>query len=279
MTINETHFFSRNFDNSDKILLIGSSHVGMLDSQKIQKIVNQDSLKEFEVFNLAKGSDTPTKRLKQFSQILSLEPVLVVYGIGYRDFTSMTPINNEHPLPDPNTLISNSLNFEVDFLSNPKLTTMNVIRNIVGVTPIQETSVTSTPFFPYSERHSNIMPLTDIDIFYNNYNEITKIPKPEKNPKLESLILLLDRFENNGIQVILFITPHNSEFLETVDELDKKNFENIIEFLEKKYDKQIPSLLTNYAKLDMWSSPNHISHGEKGLIFNQDIAKIILEET
>ncbi|WP_160289410.1 hypothetical protein [Nitrosopumilus adriaticus] len=279
MTTNETQFFSRTFDDSDKILLIGSSHVGMLDSEEIEKIINENHSEEFEIYNLAKGSDTPTKRLKHFSQIHSLKPILVVYGLGFRDFAGITPINNEYPLPNPENFIKNSFYFEADFLQNPKLTTLNVIRNIVGVTPSHATSMTSTPFFPYSERHSNIMYLEDIGIFYKNNAEVTKIPEPENNLQLQSLIFLLNQFENNNIDVILFITPHNSEYLETLNDVDKKNFENIIEFIENKYDIHVNSLLTNYTKSEIWSSPNHIVHGPKGFIFNQDIAKMIIEET
>jgi hypothetical protein len=131
-TIRETQFFSRNFDNTtSKILLIGSSHVGMLNVLEIEKIVNQNS-NEYEIFNLARGSDTPTKKLKEIPLLLPLNPKLIVYGIGYRDFINSDSSNNDNFLPEPSKLFKNSLDSELDFLNNPKLTTLNVVRNVMG---------------------------------------------------------------------------------------------------------------------------------------------------
>ena len=131
MNINETNFFARDFDKSkSKILLIGSSHVGMLNAEKIEKRINQQ-YSDYEVFNLAKGSDTPTKRLEQLSQIISLKPNLIVYGIGYRDIGEIK-YNDKNKFLELNNLFKISSSLKVDFLDNPKLTTLNVIRNTMS---------------------------------------------------------------------------------------------------------------------------------------------------
>lgn len=277
MTINETQFFSRNFDDStSKILLIGSSHVGMLDIVELEKIINQNS-DQYEIFNLAKGSDSPSKRLKELPQILSLNPNLVVYGIGYRDFGDSDFSNNQNFLPEPSKLTENSLDGELDFLSNPKLTTLNVVRNTLGITTFHNTTMTSTPFFQYSEDHSRIMSLNEIELLYKNVNVDFDVPSIEDSSELPAIDIMLNEFKNNNIDVIFFLTPHNSQYVDKLSELDKKNFDDVLQHIEKKHDLRFNSLLTNYTKLDIWSSPNHITHGPEGLIYNQDIAKIILK--
>lgn len=278
MTVNEKQFFSREFDiTKSKILIIGSSHVGMLDAQKIEMIINQDYY-EYAVFNLAKGSDTPTKRLKQLSELLSLKPELVVYGINYRDFEDFSSYNNEHTFPEPAKWIRNLLNLELDFLNNPKLTTLNVFRNYVGVKPLQNSSLTSTPFFPYSEHHYQVMNMNEIRNFYRNTDVTIDIPSINHNIELDSLSIILKEFRENNVKVILFITPHNSEYIDGLSTSNKKNFEDIITRIEENHNIHVYTLLQNYTTLEIWSSPNHITHGDKGSIYNQDVAKIILKE-
>lgn len=278
MTINERQFFSRNFDNStSKILLIGSSHVGMLDVVELEKIINQDS-NQYEIFNLAKGSDSPSKRLKELPQLLLMQPTLVVYGIGYRDFGDTDSSNTENFLPEPDKLIKNLLDIpELDFLNNPKLTTLNVVRNTLGITTFHNTTMTSTPFFQYSEDHSRIMNLNEIELLYKNVNVDFDVPSIENSSELPAIEIMLNEFKNNNIDVIFFITPHNSQYINKLSETDKKHFDEILHYIEKKYDIHFESLLTNYTDLEIWSSPNHVTHSSKGLIYNQDVAEIILK--
>ncbi len=277
-TIRETQFFSRNFDNAtSKILLIGSSHVGMLNVLEIEKIVNQNS-NDYEIFNLARGSDTPTKQLKKIPLFIPLNPKLVVYGIGYRDFINLDSSNNENFLSEPSKLFKNSLDSELDFLNNPKLTTLNVVRNAMGVNILQNTSMTSTPFFPYAEEHRGTMSLNEIKISYDHVNMDFDIPSVENNSELLSLNIMLNNLKNNDIDVILYITPHNSQYVDKLSDINKKNFNNIIYYIEKTHDVHIYSLLTNYADIEIWTSPNHITHSPEGLIYSQDLATIIFKE-
>lgn len=276
LTINEKQFFSQQFDNSrSKILMIGSSHVGMLNALEIEKIINQKD-DGYQVFNLARGSDTPTKRLKQLPELLSLKPKLIAYGIGYRDFADSISTYDAAVLPEPAKIFRNLLNIDFDFLDNPKLTTLNVFRNSMGVTPTQNSSLTSTPFFPYSEHQYGIMSLAEIRNFYKNTDSNMNIPAANSNLELNSLDIILNKLNENNVTVILFVTPHNSEFIDGLSDANKMNFKQIIDHVEKNHNIHVHTLEQNYTTLEIWSSPNHITHGPKGLIYNQDIAQIIL---
>lgn len=275
MNINETNFFARDFDKS-KILLIGSSHVGMLNAEKIEKRINQQ-YSDYEVFNLAKGSDTPTKRLEQLSQIISLKPNLIVYGIGYRDIGEIK-YNDKNKFLELNNLFKISSSLKVDFLDNPKLTTLNVIRNTIEVKPSQNTSNTSTPFFPYNENHFNIMSQYEIEKEIKDDHGTIDIPTIDNNFKLKSLNTILNEFNNNNIKVILFVTPHNYQYLDTLSDINKNKFEKILNSIEEKNGIQINSLLTKYEDLEIWSSPNHITHNSQGMIYNEDISDMIIKK-
>ena len=218
LNIREKYFYMQDFDNSkSKVLLIGSSHVGVLDASQIEKIIDRGN--DYRVFNLARGSDTPSKRLKELPEIIALNPKLIVYGIGYRDFGS--PVSHIHPiLPDPTTILKKSLFVEVDFLDNPKLTTLNVFRNMVGI-KIKSNSSLISPFFPYSDDQYNVMSLSEIKNFYKNTAEEINIQSVDKNPQLKSLDLILDKFEESKIDVILYLTPHNLEYLDRLSDVDK----------------------------------------------------------
>lgn len=76
------------------IFLIGSSEIGALDVTFLNQDV-QNSGNDYEIFNLAKTGDSPSKRINEIDSIISSNPSMVVYAIGYRDLSSYS---NQNPL-------------------------------------------------------------------------------------------------------------------------------------------------------------------------------------
>ena len=113
LEVAENKFFSKDFDNNNKIILIGSSHVGQLNTTKIKEIVNLNQKPNYEIFNLAYNTDTPTRRTIFSDKIILIKPKIIVWGISYRDFQTNT---DENPLPDPKYLLNNffSENYHTD---------------------------------------------------------------------------------------------------------------------------------------------------------------------
>ena len=87
-------FFTKQFDKNKKIFILGSSHIGTLNTTLVNQIINNYDSK-FEVFHLGYNGDKPEKREQMLPDILALNPSLVVYGISYRDFGSFN--SNEEP--------------------------------------------------------------------------------------------------------------------------------------------------------------------------------------
>ena len=125
-------FFQENTNELEiPILILGASNVGMLNVTNIQLSVNEQN-KNIEIYNLAIAGDKPSKRFQQMNEIISMNPKIVLYGIGMRDFASENYPSNDI-LPDPSFYLSNFLSdISPSFLDNPKLTTLNYIKNFLN---------------------------------------------------------------------------------------------------------------------------------------------------
>jgi len=89
MNISEEKFYSQEFDSSKKkILIYGSSHLIKLNSTHIKEEVAKVSDK-YSIFNMAENADTPKRRSLNIDNDLQLEPKIIIYGIGFRDFNSI----------------------------------------------------------------------------------------------------------------------------------------------------------------------------------------------
>lgn len=139
-TLQDLHmhpFFSSEL-NSERtsIFLVGHSHVGQLNTTKINQIISE-KYNNVDVYNLAMYHDTPSKRLEQLDDIIHLQPKVIFYGIAIADFLGPCKYSNDcnliktdkPRLPDPkdfleNLEISKKLGFEQ---LNPKFTTLKFI--------------------------------------------------------------------------------------------------------------------------------------------------------
>jgi hypothetical protein len=61
LNISQKDFFSSKFSNNEKIIIMGSSHVGQLNTTHITNQLNTKKI-TYEVFNLSYNSDTPERR-------------------------------------------------------------------------------------------------------------------------------------------------------------------------------------------------------------------------
>lgn len=130
----------------NRIFLVGSSHVGRLNATFIQNYLLNHG-KNYEVFNLAVAGDKPSLQLLSLKNEILLKPVLVVYGISFRDFEStqqntssissfqtFSTVNS--PLPDLHDLFVTSLypitlNENFPSFENPQFLTLIAIDTLV----------------------------------------------------------------------------------------------------------------------------------------------------
>ena len=79
----DDNFFLQDFSKTNNIVLVGSSHVGQVNTTTINRQVNTQLSKSYTVYNLGISADNPSKRVNQVDQIISMKPKVVFYGISY----------------------------------------------------------------------------------------------------------------------------------------------------------------------------------------------------
>jgi len=84
--------------------------------------------------------------------------------------------------------------------------------------------------------------------------------------------------QDNEIKVVLFIIPHAEAILEQISDSDYTLFNSTMQNISNEYDVPVYSLLENYRSMKVWWGTYHITPSEEGIIYSQDVAKIILDE-
>jgi len=271
--INDDPFFQKISQiNNEKLLIIGGSAVGQLNSTYLNKVIS-DKFSNYTIYNLAYNADIPTQRLDSIESTILTNPKIVFYGISYWSFSDYYNIgNSDYPLQSLFTNI-----FEI----NPKATTLNALRiilgNNVGLFPSQEYVSESTPFYPYSKDQ---MEINDPSKFYLDIE--TTIQKVHQNPSnSEQLTAFQDTIEilqKNKIKVVIFTVPLHQSYLDIIPKNDKIVFNETLENLSQKYDVKIYNFTNSYSNQNMWKDSYHVALHPNSLAYSDDIVQMIIRE-
>ena len=290
----ELDFYSKDFSSENAIFVLGSSQLNAVNTTSINNIISKNH-ENYVLYNLAIGGDRPSKRIHTMEEIIDLHPKLIIYSVGFRDFETPSSsgiskiqqkISNSI-LPDPSSLINDffqkyliyDMNF--DYLSNPKLSTLQILRNsIFGIENSinyedKYTAFPNTPFFKIKSEHTQIRTLDEIievkktDIFnridINNYD-------------VQSFKKILDSLQRNNIKVIIFTTPYHATFYSELPIIEKEKFENFLINISSDYNIPIYMLHENYIDLDSWFDHEHLAVHKKSQQYSNDIITLILRE-
>ena len=284
--------FTEDFSKSNPtILLIGSSHVLHLNETHVAEIISKSGL-NYDVYNLAMGNDSPEKRLSIIDDVKKLNPELVVYGIGFRDFTeSLKKTDLTKPsssLPDISNLftagfeiIKKNTNYNFESINSPQRVTINFIKETAGIDQTKETKL-DRPYAPFSHStfsHTKVM--NEVELKRSMINLPTKLDEIsnfEQNEKANSLLQIIQELQENRIPIIIFTTPHDRYYLDTISDNDKSKFLEILNLISEKRDVSIYFLHEKYADMKIWNSNAHVAIGSHKIIPNSDLAEIIIQE-
>lgn len=284
LTSSQDKFFSQDFDIEKKVILIGSSHVGQLNTTYIEEMVISKN-HDYKIYNLAYQGDMPERRIKSSDKILELKPTLVLYGISYRDF----PSSVNPPLFDPKQYFHDLfIGDQDDFgINNPKLTTLEFIRDISKKTELVDSSneltFQNTPFFTYdTTTQLRIASNKELEL-QKGTSEATKIHlekpfPPSANRQTTLLIKMINNLKMNGINVVLFTTPLHKIYLDELPNSEKQTFDEILERIKKGTNVKIYDLTDKYSDLPIWTNISHVAYNKNATIYSEDVAKIILGE-
>jgi hypothetical protein len=276
VTVLQKKFYGQSFDDIDKILIIGSSHTGNLNATLINEAVSNAN-KKYVIYNLSYNNDVPTKRLKTVDSIIEIKPKIVLYGISYHEFWSLN-------IKDVNIINSQQFYLQKFFLdkfnndfSSPQFITLQLIREI-GKDGIDESSFKHefTPFFEY---HSNQLLIRDnLEIekeFMANHKEFGVTPLDNK--EFLALKEIINKLQKNNIKVIIFTTPYQSVFLDSLPYRQKQEFNVILDNLVNP-GITMYRLDERYADLSVWYNYDHIAYNNNSSVYSKDITEIILNE-
>lgn len=283
----EEEFFSSKFDpNEKKIFIIGSSEIGMLNATYINKHISETG---YTVYNLAVPSDTPSQRLRSIEKVITLKPELVIYGVGYRDFSNKnTLIKPENMLeskllPSPNGLLHNNkiINAfnEILHIDSPKFVTVQILNSLTNSitkqTTLYDIRMDKTPFYFHAKEVEYIKNSTEIRLdFEKRPPNLGYLDSPDENDEVHALDQIVDDLQKNNIPVVVFTTPHARIFLENLNQQNKNAYDDILKHLSEQNIK-IYRLDDKYQDLDIWYDYYHVSINEHATIFDDDIIKMI----
>ncbi len=288
-SISSDDFYSQEFDSqNEKIIFIGSSHVGRVNATYIQE---QITLKKefFDVYNLAMSSDTPSNRLKSIDKIISLNPSLVIYGIGFRDFSEFILKSEldkpESILPDTSQILpqiilifEKSFNIDTNDFKSPKIITIQKIKNFLGL----EDEISNTLLTPKNMPFYNIVPgfttpLNDAELkraLASDPYTLSEIDPSSKN--ILSFKKIISQFNEHNIPVIIYTTPKSKLFLDSMSIENKNLFSSILNEISNEKNVTVHFLHEKYVNENIWNNNMHVIFGSENVIHNIDLANIII---
>lgn len=279
--IKEREFYSQDFSSENELIfLIGSSNVGQLNTTLIHEKVSQ-KFPQSVVYNLSYNGDTPSERIQTIDDAISLNPKIILYGITYGDLHVGSV--KKHPLPDPQRFFNDLLTDEVGVGNeiNPKFTTLEIIRKTfseTGLFPPRELIILdNSPFFPFTSEQITLA--NDVELKQQgDQQHPIQFHSFGENIHVSNLNIMIEKFQKNKIDVIIFSVPLHQYSLDQISPETKGNFSRILEQIRNTYDITVYDFSGKYANEDIWANITHISYNKKSNIYSDDIADIIITE-
>jgi RNase H-fold protein (predicted Holliday junction resolvase) len=268
-----------------KIFIMGSSGIARINADFLNKQMNKTN-NDYVTYNLGISADDPIRRSSIIHPTISLNPNLVVYGISMIDFRSSYV---EQLLPDPKLLdnkISDFFNLDINLL-NPKLNSQKIIQLIFKNINLDDSSqsyntistLTYTPFYKYPEKYTQITNFEELkkDVLKENL-EIYKIRSVSNNEQLIKFKEIIKNLQNNDIKVIIVAVPLSKPLLDSLSDVDRQLFNEILEKISQEFDIRVYDLTEKYSELNIWQNSNHVALNDKSIIFTEDLLEIINSE-
>jgi len=277
-------FFSQPDSNNKKVLILGSSHVGLLNTTFIAQSVFEKN-PDYEVINLAYNGDKPKKRTEILQQMISLEPDFVLYGISYRDFGYSQ--HEDQFVPERSLLIEKMLQIQnMNAEINPKLITLKAIHSIFTnpdsntnqdeqVEDSNEIVHTIAPFYPNQRHYRDLASMTELKRDGNIIIASQIFITPKNNEQTENFKIIINEFQKNNINVVLFTVPLHKLYFNAITPETKFSFEQILEDVKGEFDVKIYDLREKYIDFPYWYNVDHIAHIPEVMGYSTEIASII----
>lgn len=271
----DNNFFLQDFSKTNNIVLVGSSHVGQVNTTTINREVNSQLSRTYTIYNLGISADNPSKRVNQVDQIISMNPKLVLYGISYYDFPAVP--EKDRLLIKTTKVLSDLINDGKEF-DNPQLFTRHYtvpFKVERKTSPVFDDDCFSVPNTPFDKACPKNKKPDSID-------ELKKHPNPVwvndlSQEHMSDLSKIIERFDEKGVKIVLFITPVHKIYIDRLSDFQKRSFDDIMKNLSEKYQIKIYDFRNKYDDIPIWSDTSHIIQTDE-TAYDSDIVKMIIEE-
>jgi len=276
------HTFFLQDNKNKKTLILGSSHVGILNTTLIDELVFENS--EHSVFNLGYSNDKPEKRIEILQQMISLKPEIVFYGISYRDFGFHQ--YEDQFVPKKSMMVEKLLDIQ-SLEINPKLTTFKAIKSIfkdesskVDEYQTDSKSIihTNAPFFPIQSYYTDVASKSDLRRDGNVFIASQIYIEPENNLQVENFRAIINEFQKNDIKVVLFTIPHHKLYLDSITPDAKLTFDQILDDTSNEFNVKIYDFQEDYIDFPYWYDVEHIAYVPESMEYYKEIASMISSE-
>ena len=279
------HSFFLQDNKNKKILILGSSHVGILNTTLIDELVSVKN-PDYNVFNLGYSNDKPKKRTEILQQMISLEPDFVFYGISFRDFGYHQ--YEDQFVPKKSMMIEKIQEMQ-SIQINPKLTTLKAIKSIFEyedsikeideIIPDSKVIIhTNAPFFPIQSYYTDLASKSDLKRDGNAFIASQIYIEPEKNEQVENIKVIIKEFQKNDINVVFFTIPHHKFYLDAITPEAKLAFEHILEGTSDEFNVKIYDFQKDYIDFPYWYDLEHIAYVPDAMSYSKEIAEMINSE-
>lgn len=289
-------FYSSDLDSSKTIIfLLGTSQVLRMDMTYINQEIS-NFCDNCVAYNLALPGDTISRRLGTIPDLIEKKPDLIIYGIGYSDFTLKRNADfiliqpNQKPksfLPDPESFIAEKLihpNFPKDV--NPKFFTLNVLKSqFKDKTPINQTFLDPNDRMFKDDKdfkEKDYLSLSNAELikkFPLRIAAYSKIDLDIYEKRSSDLKQILEELKNNNIKVSIFSTPTPQAILEKVSNSDEELFRSTFENFSTEYEINSYFLHDKFSNMTIWSDTIHIALNKEAMLpYSEEIVKIIKNE-
>ncbi len=269
---NISKFFTQNLEDKNKIILLGSSYVGEMNSTHVNEKISK-KYSDFVVYNLAYGGDDPNKRIQFLDDIIKLDPAIVFYGISYRDLRVEEHIEKEVLLPNLKSFLYSIMKDDIDPTSiNPKLITLQNLRN----------QFQNSNLFPNSQifflHYSPFMTFQSYHTIIDTNLQYLSPPFIQDTLKMENFNNIIKKLDENNIPVVIFTPPHHKSFLEKIPNSQKQLFASFLLNSTNQFDMNLYNFTDRYQNLSIWRNPTHVAYNTESLIYSEDIGSMIISE-
>src|SRR5574337_1482866 len=294
-------------DSGEKrVFLLGSSYVERLNATYIKQYLSENGLQQFQVYNVAKnGAGNPSQQIAFLDSMISSHPSVVVYGLGFRELgykpytdgapncapAAATPFSGNNgtsfstpTVQDAAAYIQKIFPMPTDYFANiadPKHVTVDLLKSHFSdnsTTPGNDSTSRALAQDLFEKRGPLFTTIMSLDEINKPLSYTVHVCPDDMNNELEKLNKMVTEFKKNNINVILFVPPFSSSYLNAVGTDGINTFLSALQKYADENNLKLYDLHDKYVDLDIWADAQHVAQNPKVIIYSDDLAKIILTE-